>query len=679
MSDTGIYIGVDIGGTFTDVVAFDRRTGDLTFAKVSTTLADRSDGFVQGIDALKTDARSVRRIIHGTTAATNALLERRGAQIGMITTKGFRDVIEIRRRDRPHLFGLSGGFVPLIPRNMRLEVDERTLADGAVERPVDPDELADQARNLVEAGATVIAIAFLHSYSNPSNELAAKKILAERFTNLPIVISSEVLPEFREFERFTTTAVNAYLRPVLEGYVGNTYSKLAARGHRAQLLILQSNGGAADHRIISEHAERTLQSGPAGGVRAAAEIARHIGADELITLDMGGTSTDVALIRNYQPTLRFRKDVEYGLPVSVATLDIETVGAGGGSIASIDKSGILQVGPRSAGATPGPACYGRGGVNATVTDAQLVLGRLSAATRLGTTAQGLDLAASENAIRNDVAEPLGIDLHTAAAAIIAVANRNIASRIRLISISKGLDPRNFALFPYGGAGALHAADLLEEMGMKSVIVPLLPGMTSALGCVLTDLMHNFVAPVNTVLSSLDFDALRASMDANLAAGEKMLGEEGLQRRQIVTTHSADMSFDGQTHTIQVDLTGVASADDLRERFLVEYGALFDNVPRDWAIRVLYLRTVVSGGAVKVDLEQVAKRYCSGDGKPKGSRPVWFAGKAVEADIYQRTNLPIGARIVGPAIVEAADSTVSLPPNMDATVDRLGNLIVSRIA
>lgn len=679
MSESGLYIGVDIGGTFTDVVAFDKGTGELTFAKVSTTLSDRSEGFVQGIDALKADARSVRRIVHGTTAATNALLERRGAQVGMITTKGFRDVIEIRRRDRPHLFGLGGQFVPLVPRNMRLEVDERTLADGSIERPVDAEELAARARELVEAGVTVIAIAFLHSYANTANERAAKAILGERFRNLPVVISSDVLPEFREFERFTTTVVNAYLRPVLEGYVGRTYSKLASRAHRAQLLILQSNGGAADHRIISEHSERTLQSGPAGGVRAAAEIARHVDAGELITLDMGGTSTDVALIRNYSPTLRFRKDVEYGLPVSVATLDIETVGAGGGSIASIDMSGILQVGPRSAGATPGPACYGRGGTSATVTDAQLVLGRLSGATKLGTTGQALDVAAAEAAIRNDVAEPLGIGLHEAAAAIIAVANRNIASRIRLISISKGLDPRGFVLFPYGGAGALHASDLLEEMGMKSVIVPLLPGMTSALGCVMTDLMHNFVTPVNAVLSKLDIAGLRASMEANLSAGASMLAEEGLSRDRLAASHSADMCFDGQTHTIQVDLDGVGTTEDLRERFLSEYGELFDNVPRDRPIRLLYLRTIVSGGAVTMDLEKVARRYCAGDGKPNARRPVWFCGKEVTADVYQRTDLPIGGRIIGPAVVEAADSTVCLPPAMEAVVDRLGNLVISRSA
>lgn len=677
MSEPGIYIGVDIGGTFTDVVAFDKGLGELTFAKVSTTLADRSEGFVEGIAALKADARAVRRVVHGTTAATNALLERRGAQIGMIATKGFRDVIEIRRRDRPHLFGLGGQFVPLVPRNMRLEVDERVLADGSIERPVDAEELAARARDLVEAGATVIAITFLHSYANPANERAAKAILGERFRNLPVVISSEVLPEFREFERFTTTAVNAYLRPVLEGYVGKTYDKLAAGGHRAQLLILQSNGGAADHRIIAEHSERTLQSGPAGGVRAAAEIARHIGADDLITLDMGGTSTDVALIRNYAPTLRFRKDVEYGLPVSVATLDIETVGAGGGSIASIDMSGILQVGPRSAGATPGPACYGRGGTDATVTDAQLVLGRLSGATRLGTTGQALDATAAEAAIRRNVAEPLGIGLHDAAAAIVAVANRNIASRIRLISISKGLDPRGFALFPYGGAGALHAVDLLDEIGMKSVIVPLLPGMTSALGCVMTELMHDFVTPVNALLSDLDFAALRAAMGEHITSGATMLAEEGLSQDQIVASHGADMSFDGQTHTIQVGLEGISCVEDLRDRFLAEYGELFDNVPRDRPVRLLYLRTIMRGGAVTMDLEKVARRYCVGDGKPHGRRPVWFGGREVATDVYQRTNLPVGARIAGPAVIEAADSTVSLPPEAIASVDRLGNLVISR--
>ena len=518
-------VGVDVGGTFTDVFVWDEAAGRVTTAKVPSTRGDQSGGFVEGIRSRVGDFAEIATVVHGTTVGTNALLERKGARTGIITTAGFRDVLEMRRRDRPTTWGLWGTFEPVVPRDLRREVAERVLADGTVEAPVALDQVEDRGAGAGRGGLRG-GLRLLHQRLCQRRQRAparSRRCAASGPTPY-VTAATEIMPEIREFERLSTAALNAYLQPVVSAYLDRLEGALAAGGFGGDVLIVQSNGGVMTVETAKRFPVRTALSGPAAGVIAARAIARAAGFENVITCDMGGTSFDVSLIAGGEAALAAQTAIDFGMVVRTPMIEITTIGAGGGSIARVDAGGILQVGPESAGSDPGPACYGQGNDRPTVTDANLVLGRINPDRPIGERGR-LDVEAAREAVRAHVGGPLGLDVKDAAEAILKVANARMAGAIRLVSIERGHDPARFAAMPFGGGGALHAGALMRDVGLGSAIVPRFPGVTSALGCVVADMRHDRVQTVNRPLAELDCAALEAEMrgvadEAEAAAGAR---------------------------------------------------------------------------------------------------------------------------------------------------------------
>ncbi|MGB2496690.1 MAG: hydantoinase/oxoprolinase family protein, partial [Candidatus Puniceispirillaceae bacterium] len=548
-----IVIGVDVGGTFTDILALDEATGEVRVAKVPSTRGDQSAGFLSGIQAAIDDLGAVSTIIHGTTVATNALLERKGAKAGIITTAGFRDVLEMRRRDRPTTWGLWGRFTPVIERQSRLEVAERTLANGEVATPIDPEEIRAAAKSLLEQGCEAVCLFFINGYANGENEARAAEILREAWPNDHVSVATEILPEIREFERCSTASLNAYLQPVVASYLARLEERLVNEGGPAEILIVQSNGGVMSVDTAKALPVRTALSGPAAGVVAARQIASAAGFENVITGDMGGTSFDVSLVADGQNTLTSQASIDFGMVVRTPMIEMTTIGAGGGSIAHIDETGLLSIGPQSAGSDPGPVCYGLGNDRPTVTDANLVLGRIDARNPIGDKLTRLDSAAAAAAIDTHIATPLGLSVHEAAEAIIRVANAKMAGAIRLISIERGHDPKRFAAMPFGGGGALHAGALVREIGLAAAIVPRFPGVNSALGCVMSDLRHDEVRTLNKMLDSLDCAALTKMIAEIAASSEEVIRRSKASIEDLQAIIELDMLYLGQTHAVAVPL------------------------------------------------------------------------------------------------------------------------------
>jgi N-methylhydantoinase A len=670
-------VGVDVGGTFTDVFFLDEAAGRIEVAKVPSTRANEAEGFLDGIGRHAPDLGAVATIVHGTTVATSALLERKGAPTGLVTTEGFADVLEMRRRDRPRTWGLRGSYEPVVPRDRRLEVPERTLADGTVRRPVDVAAVKRAAAALLAKGAEAVGIVFINAYANPANERAALAALREVWPNPYVNASFELLPEIREFERTSTTALNAYLQPVVARYLERLEGELGRRGFGGQVLIVQSNGGVMTLETAKARPVRTALSGPAAGVIAAAHIAASSGYPDIVTGDVGGTSFDVALIAGGAPSLAAQTSIDFGLVVRTPMIEITTIGAGGGSIAAIDAGGLLRVGPESAGSDPGPVAYGLGSTRPTVTDANLVLGRINAARPIGGTLRRLDVAAARRATEAAIATPLGLAVEDAAEAIIRVADSKMAGAIRLVSIERGHDPRRFMLMPFGGGGALHAGALVDEVGLAGALVPRYPGVTSALGCVIADMRHDFVQTVNRTLDTLDETMLAAAIDAFAAEGGALLARSSVRFTARETAIELDMLYVGQTHSVAVPLsreeaqsrTAIAAAFESRYRAI--YGRLLEAIP----IRVLNLRVAVIGRRPKLDLALLAPE--GGRAAPTGTRPLYAGGAWREARLYARLELPVGARIGGPALLEQPDATIYVPPGFVGEVDPLGNLVMRR--
>ena len=493
-ANKGLIAGVDVGGTFTDVFVLDQASGEYLTGKVPSGRDDPAAAVADGLSTLLADMGALKTVVHGTTVGTNALLERRGARTGIITTRGFRDVLEMRRRDRPATWGLRGNFEPVVPRDRRLEVDERVLADGTVLEAVDPDAVRAAARQLLDFGAEALCIFFVNSYANDANERAALDAVREIWPNDYVTSAASILSEIREFERCSTGTLNAYLQPVVGAYLARLQGTLHSKGFTGKTFIVQSNGGAMSLEQAEAVPVKTALSGPAAGVVAAARIAGAAGYANVITCDMGGTSFDVSLVADGQSALAAQTAVDFGMVIRSPMIEINTIGAGGGSIAWVDRAGLLQVGPESAGADPGPACYGQGNERPTVTDANLVLGRINADRPIGGALERLDESAARAALDRHVAGPLGLDPMTAAEAVIRVANARMAGAIRLVSIERGHDPRNFVAMPFGGGGALHIGALIRDVGLASALVPRFPGVTSALGCLMADMPMTASAP-----------------------------------------------------------------------------------------------------------------------------------------------------------------------------------------
>jgi N-methylhydantoinase A len=673
-----LVVGVDVGGTFTDLFFFDEATGLAQTRKVPSTRGDQSIGFVAGIKSGEADFTRIAAVVHGTTVGTNALLERKGARTGIIMTEGFRDVLEMRRRDRRQTWGLWGEFVPAIPRDLRLEVPERTLADGSVREAVDSAAVEAAARQLLAAGAEAVAIVFINAYANDINERAALAAVRKVWPNPYVTASHEILPEIREFERASTASLNAYLQPVVASYLSRLDKRLGEAGAKGQLLIVQSNGGVMSVETAARLPVRTALSGPAAGVIAAAHIARSAGFADVLTGDMGGTSFDVALIADGKAALAAQTTIEFGMVVRTPMIEITTIGAGGGSIAWVDRGGLLQIGPESAGSDPGPAAYGLGATRPTVTDANVVMGRINAARPIGGKLAALDIDAAKRAIDLHVAVPLGLSTMAAAEAIARVANSRMAGALRLVSIERGHDPQRFALMPFGGAGALHAGALMKETGLGATLVPRFPGVTSALGCVIADMRHDFVRTVNRPLGALDAGALGKAIADYAAEGERLVRAAAVELEAIACEIELDMSYVGQTHTLAVPIDEAdPDAAAIRAAFEKAYKAAFGRLLEGIEMRVLTLRVAVIGRRPKIDLARLAPQGGSIAAAKTGTRPVWFDGAWADTAIYDRLALPIDARIEGPAILEQPDATTVIEPDLAATVDRFGNLIVRR--
>ncbi len=678
-SQSRYIIGVDVGGTFTDLFFVDQQTGEAFTGKLPSTLENQSIGLIEGILRALPDFSGIDTIVHGTTVGTNALLERKGSQTGLITTEGFEDVLEMRRRDRPETWGLRGDYRPVIQRNLRLGVAERTLASGQIERPLDEQAVLDRAKALLEAGCEALCIAFINSYANSENEQRAGEIARSVWPNDHVTVSSDILPEIREFERVSTAVLNAYLQPKMARYLNQLGSQMRQNAFEGDILIVQSNGGVMTLGSAADQPVRTALSGPAAGVIAARFIGQSAGFDNLITCDMGGTSFDVSVVAEGRSALAAQSSIDFGMVVRTPMIEINTIGAGGGSIAWIDGAGLLQIGPQSAGSNPGPVCYGLGNEDPTVTDANLVLGRINADRPIGGKLDRLDVDKARRAINDKIALPLGISDMEAAEAIIQVANARMAGAIRIVSIERGHDPAKFTAMPFGGGGALHIGALIREVGLKSGLVPRYPGVTSALGCVIADMRHDAVKTINRTISDLnDAELLNAAETLWQTCHARITASETAVFDAIEEDIEADMLYAGQTHSVQVKLAGrhALNSNDLKAAFEGAYraqiGQPLDNIP----IRLINLRVAAVAKRPNLDLRAMAPK----DGVMLQDaflemRSIWADGIWQEAPVYDRLALGVGQKCMGPALLEQADTTIFVDPGLIGEVDEFGNLII----
>jgi N-methylhydantoinase A len=670
--------GIDVGGTFTDLVLVDSATRTVRLAKTPTTLDNQAGGVLNALEAAGADLHTLDLIIHGTTTTTNAVLERTLAKTGLITTTGFRDVLELGRRTRPNPYGMKGDFQPIIPRDLRLEIPERMDAGGNVVTPLDEDALKSALKALIGKGCESLVIHFLHAYANPAHELRAAEIAADIWPNGNITMGHALLSESREFERGVTAAVNASVQPLLRRYVERLADKLAERGYRNDVLVMNGNGGMVSARHVSNEAAKTVMSGPASGVMAAAYTGRRAGITNLLTYDMGGTSTDVALIKGAEPAVSNEIEIEYAMPIHVPMVDVRTVGAGGGSIAKVTAAGLLQVGPESAGATPGPICYGRGGMRPTISDANLLLGRMNP-DKLNSVSSKISLDDIRAIFERDLGKPLGLDATDAAAAVLQIANAKMAGAVRMVSVSLGEDPRDYALFAFGGAGPLHAVAIARELGVPRVLCPSRPGITNALGCVVADLRHDFVNTVNKPLDLADMDAVHALFAHQGEEGRRLIAKEPVEIEELKEIYSVDMQFIGQTHLLRVPLdTPTPSREELRQRFAEAYFNRFHVELPEIRPSLVNVNTSVIGRRKDIDLSlliDASGRKATLAEAKTGERPVWFDGW-VTTPVYWRDHLPADATVTGPAIIEQMDTTIVVEPGDTAAQDRDGNIIIT---
>ncbi len=673
--------GIDVGGTFTDLLLYEAgpQGSRVRLAKILTTSANQADGVLAAIAETGVSPADLDLVIHGTTTTTNAVLERKVAKAGLVTTRGFRDTLELGRRTRPRAYGMTGSFEPLIPRERRIEVAERMNSAGEVVIPLDEAELEAAIRRLLEMGCESLVIHFLHAYANPAHELRAGEIARSLWPNDYVTLGHALLSEFREYERGTTASVNAAVQPILDRYVRRLQGELEARGFRRDLLVMNGNGGTVAARMVAREAAKTIMSGPASGVMAAAATLAQSGIANAITYDMGGTSTDVALVHGGVPQVSSEITIEYGLPIHVPMVDVRSVGAGGGSIASINAAGMLQVGPQSAGSEPGPICYGRGGGEPTITDANLVLGRLHPDGLLAV-GRRVSVAQVREVFAQKLARPLGLSVDAAAAAVIRLGNTHMAGAIRMVSLARGLDPRDFTLFAFGGAGPLHAVALARELGIPDVLIPARPGLTNALGCLVADLRQDFVNTLNVPLDVADMAEVHAILAEQRRRGIAINAEEQSEIVSTTVLHAADMQFRGQTHLIRVALPGAdVPRETVQELFEAAYHARFQvRLPEIKAVLVNLVTSVIGRRrafpiASLIDAGGRASRLADA---VTAEREVFADGRWQTAQVFERTRLPVGARISGPAIVQQIDATTVIEPGAVAAVDDIGNLRIA---
>lgn len=670
---TKLRVAVDIGGTFTDICVLDEDSGALRVAKTASTPEDPLVGAMRGLKKANIDLKDVTLFSHGTTVATNALITRRLPPAAMICTEGYRDVIEIRRSNKEDLWDTYNDVAqPYIRRRDRLTVRERIDHGGKIATPLDEAGAREKARILRKRGVEAVAVCFMNSFINPQHEARMKEILVEELPGVEITTSSETLPEIFEHERFSTTVVNAILSPVVGGYVNRMNEALQQGGYASDLLMLHSGGGVMTPATAGQFAGRLAGSGIAAGAIASRHIAMLCGYENSIGLDMGGTSCDVSLVFGGESRVTKDWHIEFGYPIRFPSIEVLTIGAGGGSLAWIDDAGSLHNGPQSAGADPGPACYGRGNTVPTNTDANLALGRL------GTSLAGgqieLDKATSEAAVRSSVAEPLGMDPVAAAKAVVSVANANMADAVRLISISRGYDPRDFVLVAFGGAGALHGVALARELSIPTVIVPPNPGVTSALGCLLVDVRHDLSQTYLAFATDADPADIEARFGAMEAEARSRLVKEGVADENMVLQRSIDMMYQGQWRSLQVPVASpFTSVPDAVDAFHADHDREYAFRRDDTPVELFRLNLAAIGTVPKAELMQHGTNGAKA--VAESTRKVDFdeVEGAVETPIYLHDALPAGAAIEGPAIIEQLDSTTVIPPGVRAEVDEWLNV------
>lgn len=689
-TDTASFrIGVDIGGTFTDVVMLDPATGRLANEKVLTTPDDPAEGVLNAVarilEAHSAMPEAVQTIIHGTTLVANALIERKGVRTALVTTKGFRDVLEIGRELRYSIYDLFIDMpVPLVPRELRFEIDERMTAGGQVLRDPDPDSIRRLAAELRGAAVEAVAIVFLHSFRNGANERLVKEILAEELPDVTICTSFEVMPQIGEYERTSTAVANAFVQPIFRSYVQRLVQELGRRDLPDDLYLMLADGGTVRHETAVQYPIRLVQSGPAGGAQAASVFGRLAAERNLLCFDMGGTTAKACLIDDGEPlktdsfevarVFRFAKGS--GLPLQVPVIDMIEIGAGGGSIAQVDKLGLVQVGPESASSKPGPACYGLGGARPTVTDADLVLGYLDAASFLGGD-MALDKRAAEEAIRRALAEPLGLSVVDAAWGVYETVNESMAQAATIHALESGRKVQDFVLIAIGGAGPVHATNLARRMGVRRVICPLGAGVASAFGFLASPTSFEFVRAAIEPLAELDPGRIETMVAELEREGLGLVKSAGVRPETAVTSVSVLMRYSGQGYQVEVavprEVLTAGGKDEIGRLFDERYLALFGRTER-MAAEIMSWRVVVAGP--KPVLEPQAA-LCEGTALI-GERPVFFGetGGFLDTPVYDRYRVPPGERIHGPAVFEERESTIIVPPDAAAEADPHGNLIIN---
>jgi N-methylhydantoinase A len=674
-------LGVDVGGTFTDVILVNQAQQRVWAVKVPTTPDDPSLGVVNGIRAVLEESgqsgEDIAFIGHGTTIATNLLVEGKGAKTGLITTRGFRDVLEIRRSSRHDRADLYDMFFDnpraLVPRMWRREVSARSRFDGAELAPLDTVELKKELQQLRDEGVEAIAICFLHSYRNPEHEQRAAEVARECLPDAFVTISVEVNPEIFEYERTSTTVINASLGPRCASYLHAVEKRIADSGVRAGVHLMQSNGGLTKPREAAQRPVTLLESGPAGGVTASAKLCRRMNLPNAITGDVGGTTFDVSLIRNFEPEVRQSSEIS-SYAVRAPTIDIASIGAGGGSIAGVDAAGGIQVGPRSAGAKPGPACYGHGGTLPTVTDCNLVLGYLSADRPMG--GYVLDLAASRRVIDEHLAKPLGISVEEAARTVRSIANAHMAQAMRLVTIERGYDPREFAYIAFGGGGPVHAVEVAELLEVRTIVVPPHPGLFSAFGMLVADMVHDFQSPVLRNLEELSATELEAGFRPLEEKANARMRESDIPNKAVKLQRRADCRYLGQAESMSIDVPeGSLEADaieQLRVRFTDEHQRTWNfTLARPVIVTNLRLRAVGSIGEY-----ETGARATDGKLKPTGERKVMFTDRFETVPCYERSDFSAGAAsLQGPAVIEESSTSLVLGAGHTARIDEDGNLII----
>jgi N-methylhydantoinase A len=680
-----VRLGVDIGGTFTDVVAFDETSGSVTLAKTLTTSSELARGVEDGLVKASVALGQATSLIHGSTIVINSILERNGARTALVTTAGFRDVYEIGRINRPESFNPRfQKHRPLVPRELIFEIRERMLADGTEREPLDIEGAREIAAILKEEEIEAVAILFLHSYRWPQHELEMLRLLGATDPGIFVSASHELSREYREYERTSTVVANAYVGPRVSSYLGDLEKRLQRAGFQGDLMIMQSNGGLSDVSLAQRQPVQMMESGPAGGVVGTMALAELLGIDLAISFDMGGTTAKACVVRRGEPSLSsdyFVGGYNSGLAIRIPVLDIEEVGTGGGSIAWLDEGGGLHVGPRSAGAEPGPAAYGRGGSEPTVTDANVVLGRLAPERFLGGE-MPLDRLAAEEALRTRLAVPLGVRIDRAAEGTLEVATSSMANAVRKVTLVRGLDPRDFTLVAYGGGGPLHASAVARELSISTVIVPEAPGHFSALGMLMADLRREYVQTLFVRLDDVPPQELERQFQALEDEGRTALARSGVAGEKVTFERAADMRYIGQEHSVTVRLpSGIAGEEgraDIKRLFDRAHEERFSHSAPEESADIVSLRVSAIGRLSKPDLpERPAGTSIPGDECRLGRRTVVFSGRgALSTPVFNRKQLLPGNVISGPAVIEEDASTTVVEPGDSVIVNRFGHLVIT---